>query len=117
MNAKPKVSAEINQSSEMKVRGSVHELPRAGDAVPSVENSDDGIEVDHLDNLLRRACEVATSEIDNLINEFHGLREKLQTDLGRIQRDISKYRELNQEITQMTTSISDGMIGNTRRDR
>lgn len=57
--------------------------------------------------LLRRVCEVATGEIDGLIDEFNGLHEKLL--LSRIQRDIAKYRELNQGVMQLATNIFNGM--------
>jgi methyl-accepting chemotaxis protein len=108
-SAKPNGSAEINQSPEMEVRGTIHELTRASDAFRQVENSDDEIAANSLDALLRRASEVSTGEIESLIDEFHGLRKKLQTDLSRIQRDIAKYRELSRGVMQLATSISDGM--------
>ena len=82
-SAKLNGSAEINQSSEV---------------------GTDGLEV-----LLRRVSEVSTGEIESLIDEFHGLRKKLQTDLGRIQRDIAEYRELSQAVMQLAASISDSM--------
>ena len=81
-SAKLNGSVEINQSSEV---------------------GTDGLEV-----LLRRVSEVSTGEIESLIDEFHGLRKKLQTDLGRIQRDIAD-RELSQAVMQLAASISDGM--------
>jgi hypothetical protein len=34
---------------------------------------------------------------------------KLETDLSRIQSDIAQHRELSQAVTQLTTSISEGM--------
>jgi len=54
-------------------------------------------------------CQSSTGEIENLVDEFHGLREKLQTDLSRIQRDLAKYRELSQAVIQLAASISDSM--------
>jgi hypothetical protein len=99
----------VNQSPEMAVRGSVHKLlTRASDACGQVENSDDQMEANIL-ALLRRVCEVATGEIDGLIDEFNGLHEKLLTDLSRIQRDIAKYRELNQGVMQLATNVFNGM--------
>jgi methyl-accepting chemotaxis protein len=53
--------------------------------------------------------EVSTGEIKSLIDEFHGLRKKLQTDLSRIQSDIAQHRELSQAVTQLASSISKGM--------
>jgi cell fate (sporulation/competence/biofilm development) regulator YlbF (YheA/YmcA/DUF963 family) len=48
-------------------------------------------------------------EIDNLISELQTLRRKLQTDGDRIQRDVAKYAELSQQVTQLTTIISDSV--------
>jgi methyl-accepting chemotaxis protein len=94
---------------KMEVRGSIHELlTRASDACGQVENSDDQMEANIL-ALLRRVCEVSTGEIDGLIDEFNGLHEKLLTDLSHIQRDIAKYRELNQRVMQLATNVFNGM--------
>ena len=108
-SAKLNGSAEINQSSEMDVRRNTHELAHASGALRQVENGDGEVAANSLEALLRRVSEVSTGEIENLVDEFHGLREKLQTDLSRIQRDIAKYRELSQGVMQLATSISDGM--------
>jgi hypothetical protein len=66
-----------------------HELAHASGALRQVENGDDKVAANDLEALLRRMSEVSTGEIENLIDEFHGLRKKLQTDLSRIQRDIA----------------------------
>jgi hypothetical protein len=108
-SAKLNGSAEISQSSEMEARKSTHELTHASGALRQVENGDDEVAANSLEGLLRRVSEVSTSEIENLVDEFHGLRKKLETDLSRIQRDIAKHRELSQAVTQLAASISDGM--------
>ena len=107
--AKPVRSVVINQSSEMDVRRNTHELAHASGALRQVENSDGEVAANSLETLLRRVSEVSTGEIESLVDEFHGLRKKLQTDLSRIQRDIAEYRELSQAAMQLTVSISDGM--------
>jgi chromosome segregation ATPase len=108
-SAKLNGSAEINQSSEKDVGRKTRELAHASDALRQLENGDDEVVADGLEVLLRRVSEVSTGEIENLIDELHGVREKLQTDLSRIQRDIAEYRELSQAVMQLTASISDGM--------
>jgi hypothetical protein len=109
ISAKLNGPAEINQSSEMDVRGNTHELAHASGALRQVENGDDEVAANSLEALLRRVSEVSTGEIENLIDEFHGVRNKLQSDLSRIQRDIAQYRELSQAVMQMAASISDGV--------
>jgi len=108
-SAKLNGSAEIKQSSEMGFRRNAHELAHAGGAIRQIGNGDDEAAAKGLEDLLRRVSEVSTGEIENLIDEFHGLQKKLQTDLDRIQRDIAEYRELSRAVMQLTTSISDGV--------
>jgi hypothetical protein len=108
-SAKLNGSAEINQSSEMDVRRNTHELVHASGPLRQVENGDDEVAANSLEALLRRVSEVSTGEIENLIDEFHGVRKKLQADLSRIQHDIAKYRELSQAVMQLAASISDSM--------
>jgi methyl-accepting chemotaxis protein len=101
-SAKLNGSAEINQSSELGLRRNTHELAK-------VENGDDEAAAKGLEDLLRRVSEVSTGEIESLIDEFHGLRKKLQTDLSGIQRDIAEYRQLSRAVMQLAASISNGM--------
>jgi hypothetical protein len=97
-SAKLNGSVEINPSSEIDVRRKTLELAHASGAVRQVENGDDEVAANSLEALLRRVSEVSTGEIENLIDEFHGVRKKLQTDLSRIQRDIAEYRELSRAV-------------------
>jgi methyl-accepting chemotaxis protein len=108
-SAKLNGSAEVNQSSELDVRRNTHERAHASGAFRRVENGDGEVAANGLEDLLRRVAEVSTGEIENLIDEFHGLRKKLQTDLSRIQHDIAEYRELSQAVMQLAATISDGM--------
>ena len=108
-SAKLSGSAEINQSSEIDARRNTHEWVHPSGAHGHVENGDDEIMANTLEALLRRVSEVSAGEIENLIDDFHGLRKKLQTDLSRIQHDIAKYRELSQAVMQLAASISDDM--------
>jgi DNA repair exonuclease SbcCD ATPase subunit len=107
--AKPIVSAEIKQSSEMDVRGNVHGLPRAAEPFRPAETRDDDISANGLGTLLRRVSETSTREIENLIDELEGLRKKLQSDGTRIQRDIAEYAELSQQLMQLTSIIADSV--------
>jgi methyl-accepting chemotaxis protein len=63
----------------------------------------------NLDTALCRVSAASTREIRNLVDEFHDLGKKLQTDLSRIQRDIAEYAEPSKGVMQLATTISDGM--------
>ena len=108
-SANPIGSAEINQTSEMDVGANVHELTLAGGALRQADNTDVETAANSLHTSLRRVSEASTSEIGNLVDEFQGLRKKLETDLSRIQRDVAEYTELSKGVMQLATTISDGM--------
>jgi hypothetical protein len=107
--AKPIGSAEVQQSSETEARGNIHELTRPNGGSAKAEHNNDETWADSLETLLRRVSEVSAHEIGSLIEEFDGLRKKLETDLSRIQRDIAEYAELTQGVTQLAILISDNM--------
>jgi hypothetical protein len=48
-------------------------------------------------------------EIDGLIGQLEMVREKLQTDANRIQRDIVEYAELSMHVMQLTPLISNAV--------
>jgi hypothetical protein len=86
-SGKPIGSAKIYGSLEVNAEVSIHKvLTRASDALGQPENGDDEMSANNLGTLLRQVTEVSTREIENLINELHGLRKKLETDGDRIHR-------------------------------
>jgi hypothetical protein len=99
--------AQIDQSSEMDVN--THELAHASGALRQVENGDGEAAANGLEALLRRVSEASTGEIENLIGELRGLREKLKTDCDRINGDVAEYVELSQAVMQLTAIISDSV--------
>ena len=48
-------------------------------------------------------------EIESLIGDLQSLRKKLHTNGNRIQRDITEYAELNQQVMQLTNIISESV--------
>ena len=62
-----------------------------------------------LSDLLGQVSENSASKIDGLIGEFERLREKLQIDGKRIQREIEEYRVLSEQVMQLTNTISEGV--------
>ena|SRR5437763_417737 len=107
---RPLGSAEIEKSSEVEAGGNIHELARGSSAVfrPG-EASDVEMSSDNLAGLLRRVSEASTREIENLVGDLQALRKKLHTDGNRIQRDITEYAELTQQVMQLTKIISESV--------
>ena len=62
-----------------------------------------------LASLLQRVAGTSVKEIDNLIAEFQALREKLQSEGARVQREIIEYATLNQSALQSTKIISESL--------
>ena len=107
--AKPIGPTEVDKSLEVDIGKNIHELKRAGPASKQPEYGDDEMSASKLDILLRGVSESSTRGIENLIDELHGLRKKLETDGARIQSDIAKYAELSRGVMQLTTIISDNV--------
>lgn len=107
--AKPFGSAEIEKSVETEVEGNVRELTRGGSAFRQNENSDGEMTANSLGVLLRRVSGSSTRQIDNLIGELRTLREKLQSDGDRVQRDIVEYSALNQSVLQLTKIVAESV--------
>ena len=107
--ARPTEPTEIDKSLEVDIEKNIHELTRAGPASKQPQNGAGEMSASNLDILLRRVSESSTREIENLIDELHGLRKKLETDGARIQSDITRYAELSQGVMQLTTIISDNV--------
>jgi hypothetical protein len=102
-------SAEIGKSQDVDVEGNIRELVRRDSSAVRQAASDGEVAANNLGTLMRRVAGTSTREIDNLISELKILREKLQADGSRVQRDIEEYAALNQSVIQLTKIISDGM--------
>jgi hypothetical protein len=51
----------------------------------------------------------SVQEIDRLIDGLQGIRQKLDDDGHRIQRDIGRYASFSQSIVDLTKIVTDGM--------
>jgi hypothetical protein len=59
--------------------------------------------------MLRETSRVSIEEIDRLIVELQTLRRKLQTDGGRIERDIVQHAALSEQATKLTKIVFEGV--------
>jgi hypothetical protein len=62
---------------------------------------------ENLASLLQRAAGTSVREIDNVIAELQMLREKLQSDGARVQREMIEYATLSQSTLESTKVISE----------
>jgi hypothetical protein len=107
--AKPIGSARIEKSAEIDAEGSVREMVHRSAAFRPAQSSDGEMTANSLSTLLHRVLGTSTLEIENLIGELQTLREKLQADGNRIQRDIEGYAALSQSVMQLTKIISESV--------
>jgi hypothetical protein len=61
----------------------------------------------NLASLLQRAAGTSVREIDNVIVELQTLRERLQSDGARVEREMVEYATLSQSTLQSTKVISE----------
>jgi hypothetical protein len=85
----------------------VHEVKRAAATFSDDDNAK--MAADNLATLLGRVSEASSHEIENLIGEFRGIREKLKTDCDHLQSDIAEYAKLSRGAMQLSGIISDGV--------
>jgi hypothetical protein len=106
---KQRESVEMERSAEVEPEGKIHELVRRDSSAFSQTARDTELATNNLSTLLRRVLGNSTSEIDNLISELRILREKLQVDGNRVERDIVEYAALSQSVVEMTKIITESM--------
>jgi hypothetical protein len=99
--------AEIEKSLEAEI-GNIHELKRAA-AVSQPASAEHEMTADNLGTLFRRMATLSMSEVDDLIDELHKLRKKLETEGDLIERAIVQHSERSQGVMQLTTIIADNV--------
>lgn len=107
--ARPIKPAEIDKSQDVDVEGNIRELVRRDSAAIREAAGESEIAASDLGALMSRVSGSSMREIDNLIDELKGLRDKLQHDGNRVQRDIADYAALTQSVMQLTKIITDGV--------
>ena len=99
-------TTENDESLEVEIGKNVHGLKRAGAAFRHLENADDEMSGGNLRTLLDLVTERSRREVESLIDELHGLRQKLENDHERIQSAIARHSELSQGVMQLASIIS-----------
>ena len=107
--AKPFATAEIDKPVEAEVEGNIRELTRGTVTLRQADGGDGEMTTNNLGSLLRRVSGSSTRQIDNLIGELRTLREKLQSDGDRVQRDIVEYAALSQSVMQLTKIVAESV--------
>jgi hypothetical protein len=100
--------AEIERSLGAEIGRNIHELKRtaAGSQPASAEHE---MTADNLGASFLRMAKLSMREVDDLIDELHRLRKKLESDGDLIERAIAQHSERSQGVMQLTTIIADNV--------
>jgi hypothetical protein len=98
VNTALKAAETDNQGAQTQADKPAQVLPPAGDLTAKSVSA-------YLHGISAHSC----NEIDALISDLCGLREKLVTDSDRIERDVVEFATLNQSIIKLTEVIVDSV--------
>jgi hypothetical protein len=107
---KSRDSAEPDKAAEAQVEGEIREFVRRDVAtLRRSPESDSEMVASNLGTILQRVAGTSVHEIDRLISELKMLREMLQTEGARVQREIVEYATLTQAAMQSTKIIAESL--------
>ena len=66
-------------------------------------------DVNNVGTLIQRVAGVSIGEIENLIDELRGMRDFLETEGERVQREIAGYAHLSQDARSHLETMADHM--------
>jgi len=106
-----KNTAELErQQSETEVEGEIREFVRRdGSSLRRAPESDSEVVAGNIGALLQRVAGTSVAEVDRLITELQTLREILQAEGIRVQREIVEYANLSQSTMQSTKIIAESL--------
>jgi len=109
---KARYTAENDQRVEPEVEGEIREFVRREVATnPGRQPENESEQVaNNLNSVLQRVSSTSVQEIDKLITELQMLRDKLQSEAARVQREIVEYATLSQAALQSTKIIAESLI-------
>ena len=108
---KTRESAEVESSAETEMEGEIRDFVRR-DVATSLRRqpeSDSEVVATNIGALLQRVAGTSVQEIEKLISELQTLRDMLQTEAARVQREIVEYATLSQAAMQSTKIIAESL--------
>ena len=107
---KTREPAEVETSAETEVEGEIREFVRRDVVGLRRQPESDGEMVaNNINQLLQRVAGTSVQEIDKLITELQTLRDTLQSEAARVQREIVEYATLSQAALQSTKIIAESL--------
>jgi hypothetical protein len=109
---KSRERAQVNEAVEVfsKLVGEIGELVRRDTgASPLQQEKDSELAATNVGSLVQRVSGTSVQEIEKLIAELQVLRDMLQNEAARVQREIVKYAALTQGARQSMGTISESL--------
>jgi hypothetical protein len=101
---------DLDQAREAGVEGEIREFVRRdATALRRAPETDSELVAHNITTLLQRVAGTSVQEIDRLITELQSLRELLQQEGARVQREITEYAHLSQSAMQSTKIIAESL--------
>jgi hypothetical protein len=95
---------------EAGVEGEIREFVRRdGQALRRAADNDSEVVANNIATLLQRVAGTSVQEVDRLIVELQQLRELLQSEGARVQRELTEYAHLSQSAMQSTKIIAESL--------
>jgi hypothetical protein len=107
---KSREPAELDKATESAVEGEIREFVRRDVAtLRRSPEADSEAVANNISTLLQRVAGSSVQEIDRLMGELHTLRELLQAEGARVQREITEYAHLSQSAMHSTKVITESL--------
>ena len=90
------------------VEAEIRELARRGIAQVRSESGSE-VSVGNLNSLIQRVSGTSVLEIEKLIDEQQTLRDYMQNEGQRVQREIAEYAHMSQAATKSTKIIAESL--------
>jgi hypothetical protein len=94
---------------ETEVEGEIREFVRREVNPGRQPENESELVANNLNTLLQRVTGTSVQEIDKLITELQMLRDTLQSEAARVQREIVDYASLSQAALQSTKTIAESL--------
>jgi hypothetical protein len=103
-------TAESEANAEVAVEGEIREFVRRDpSALRRAPETDSELVAGNINVLLQRVAGTSVQDIDRLIGELQTLRDVLQSEAARVQREITQYAQLSQSAMQSTRVIAESL--------
>jgi hypothetical protein len=119
ISLQPRERAQANEAVKVfsKLEGEIRQLVSQDTSAPRPQQeSDNELAASTVGSLLQRVSGTSVQEIEKLIAELQILRDMLQKEAARVQREVVGYAVLIQNVRQSMSTISESLSWKNDRD-